>query len=158
MRILPASLVVVILSQDTTAFATIGTVDAVSTPGNHSYTYTDRALAPGAYYYRLQMEDQSGKSTYSPIRSVTIGAGGIGGFVLYPNPAKDVLYCQVGATVAGNYLLQLTDSKGNVLQTRQASLPAGQTTVSFDIADLSSGVYFITISDGGGKQTAQFLK
>jgi hypothetical protein len=145
-------------SQDTTAFATVGTVDAVSTPGNHSYAYTDKALAPGVYYYRLRMEDQRGRYTYSPIRSVTIGGGGIAGFVLYPNPAKDMLYCQVGAAVGGKYVLQLTDVQGKVLQTQEVSLSEGVTTLSFNVSGLAAGVYFITVSDGGSKQTAQFLK
>jgi hypothetical protein len=145
-------------SSDSTSFAVVGSVDAAGTSsGSHSYGYTDRGLAPGAYYYRLQMEDQDGHYTYSPVRSVTIG-GVMGNFALYPNPAKDVLYCQVPVTVTGKYVAQLTDRDGSVLQTQQVSLSPGMTTLSFDVSGLAAGVYFITVSDGSHKQTGSFLK
>ena len=145
-------------SSDSTSFAVLGSVAAAGTStGSHSYGYTDKGLAPGAYYYRLQMEDQSGRFTYSPVRSVTI-AGVMGNFTLYPNPAKDVLYCQVPVTVAGKYVAQLTDRDGSVLQMQQVSLLPGMTTLSFDVSGLAAGVYFITVSDGSHKQTGSFLK
>ncbi|HET6252503.1 MAG TPA: T9SS type A sorting domain-containing protein [Puia sp.] len=171
-------------STDTASFAVVGSVDAAGASGagggsgasgsggtgggsgagggtgggSHSYGYTDKDLAPGSYYYRLQMEDHSGKYTYSPIRSVTIGAPALGGFVLYPNPAKDVLYCEVPVTVGGRYIVQLTDRDGGVLQTQQVSLSPGMTTLSFDVSGLAAGVYFITVSAGSHKQTGSFMK
>ena len=145
-------------STDSTSFAVVGSVAAAGTgSGSHSYDYTDRGLAPGVYYYRLQMEDQNGHYTYSPIKSVTIG-GVMGNFTLYPNPVKDVLYCQVPVTVAGRYSAQLTDRDGNVLQTQQVSLSSGMTTLSFDVSGLAAGIYFITVSDGSHKQSGSFVK
>jgi hypothetical protein len=141
---------------DTNAFATVGSVNATSASGTNNYSFIDKGLAPGAYNFRLQIQDRSGQFTYSPVLSVTIG--GDGSFVLYPNPAKDILFCQIPADAAGKYTIQLTDRDGNVLQTQQVSLLPDVTTVSFNVAGLAAGVYFISFSNGSRKQTGEFLK
>ena len=145
-------------SPDTSAFTTIGSVAAQNTAGTNSYGYTDKGLAPGNYFYRLKMQDITGNYTYSPIVEVPIGATGVDNFVLYPNPAKDLVYCQVQAAVAENCTLQLTDSRGNILQTQAVSLSPGMTTVSFNIAALAAGNYFIVSVTGGQKVVRQFVK
>ena len=145
-------------SPDTSAFATVGSVAAQNTAGNNSYGYTDKGLVPGNYFYRLKMQDIAGNYTYSPIVEIPIGATGVGSFVLYPNPAKDLVYCQVQTTMTENCILQLTDSRGNILQTQAVSLSPGQTTLSFNISALASGSYFIVTVVNGQKTVQEFLK
>ncbi|HTR28220.1 MAG TPA: T9SS type A sorting domain-containing protein, partial [Puia sp.] len=155
-------------SSDTSSFAVVGSVDAVGAAGGagstvtgsgstHSYGYTDKDLAPGTYYYRLKMEDINGQFTYSPIKSVNIGSP-TGNFVVYPNPVKDRLYCQIPVTAAGKYTAQITDRDGNVLQTQEASLNTGVATLTFDVSGLVAGVYFVSVSNAGQRQTASFMK
>jgi hypothetical protein len=60
--------------------------------------------------------------------------------------------------VAENCILQMTDSRGNILQTQAVSLSPGMTTVSFNIAALAAGNYFIVSVTGGQKVVRQFVK
>lgn len=145
-------------SPDTTAFATFGSVAAQNTAGTNSYGYTDKGLAPGTYFYRLKMQDITGNYTYSPIVEIPIGSMGVGSILLYPNPAKDLVYCQLQANVAENCILQLTDRQGNILQTQATSLNPGETTLSFNIATLPAGSYFIIAAVNGQKVVEEFMK
>jgi hypothetical protein len=81
-----------------------------------------------------------------------------GSFVLYPNPAKDIVFVQLEADAAENITLQLTDRQGNLLQTQSASLSPGVSTLSFNISSLPSGSYFIFATADSHKLVGQFIK
>ena len=140
--------------QDSSAFATVGTVAAQSTPGTNPYTFTDDGLAAGTWLYRLQMEDQDGSLTYSNIISLTVGASGAA-VVLYPNPVGDLLSVQLTTVAAVTATVQLTDMRGQVLQQQEVELNAGATTLSFKTAALSAGGYLIVVRGGDGSKTVR---
>ncbi len=68
---------------------------------------------------------------------------------IYPNPAKEVLYIN---NLASNATATITDVTGKQLM----SLSLVENSVS--IANLSKGIYFISIKDADGLHTAKFVK
>jgi len=89
---------------------------------------------------------------------VTLTHSGIGGYSVFPNPAKDLVYIQLEAEANEKWSLQLTNRQGALLQTREVSLSQGINTFSFDISSLPAGSYFITGASGQKKVTTQFIK
>jgi hypothetical protein len=76
------------VSSDGAHFTDAGSVpsDPVNSQSSYSYNYTIPASASGKLYFQLKMVDDNGAGTYSPIRVIDLGAGGIAGFSIYPNP------------------------------------------------------------------------
>lgn len=89
------------------------------------------------------------------------GAGEPGGALsgialepLWPNPAVDVLRLQFSSAATGLRLrISLIDAGGRVLRTQNLEAQAGLNTALLPVADLPSGAYFLTLSDGRGAQT-----
>ena len=69
---------------------------------------------------------------------------------VYPNPATDQLNVAFDATSASS--VQLTDLTGKVVDVQTANV--GANTISFDVANVNAGVYFVNISNAAGN-TAQ---
>ena len=60
-----------------------------------------------------------------------------------PNPFSDELTVNIGKISSKNYTLLLTDVLGKVIVQRSDNNPTQQ----FNLAELSSGVYYLTIVD-----------
>jgi len=138
------------------AFAPIGSVAALSASGTNHYSYLDKGVSPGVYFYRLKMQDRDGQSTYSPV--VAISSNSLTSqVILYPNPVTDRLFVQVAATGPEKMVLQLADMQGRVLQQQEVQLDRGVTAFSLNTASLGAGNYLL-ISAGERKVIGQFMK
>ena len=69
---------------------------------------------------------------------------------VYPNPATDQLNVVFDATSASS--VQLSDLTGKVVDVQTSKV--GANTISFDVANVNAGVYFLNISNAAGN-TAQ---
>lgn len=122
-------------------FADLGQVPGQGTTAQaHSYTYTDRRLAPGTYY-RLRQVDNTGHVTYSPVRtlaSLDEPEALAPGLQLYPQPAAaGGLVTVSGAQYA---TVQLRSGQGQLL----ADVPAGADgTARLPLAGLAAGLYLV---------------
>lgn len=114
--------------------------------------------AAGAGAVRYTYTDASNCSAYREIASnvVICSSRGIAGtgkeFVVYPNPAKNVIYLNL-ETLTNNGRVVITDLYGK--QVKQQSLSLGNNTV--DVSKLSRGVYMISVITQDGKQTQKIL-
>jgi hypothetical protein len=125
-------------SRDGVSFAVLGQVAAAgNSAAAHRYAYLDASAPAGILYYRLRQVDQDGTSTYSPVRSVTLGGAGL---TLFPNPTRGAARLSGATPIA---LVQVLDVLGRVVLTASAdatgaaqlNLPAG----------LASGVYLVRV-------------
>ncbi|MEO4007014.1 T9SS type A sorting domain-containing protein [Flavobacterium sp. CAU 1735] len=75
-------------------------------------------------------------------------------FSVFPNPAQDVLNIAAknGMEIK---VVQITDLNGRIVKT--ATAPA-QTATQINIADLTTGVYFVSVRTNEGTATSKFLK
>lgn len=72
----------------TSHFSDIAFVKGNGTSGKvHMYSFIDKNLQPGSYFYRLRQVDFSGKNHFSNVQSITVSKP-VSNFVLenYPNP------------------------------------------------------------------------
>ena len=108
------------------------------------YSFTDEAVEPGTYHYRLKQIDFDGSFEYSKIVEVTIRAPKE--FSLsqnYPNPFNPVSSIQYVISSTQFVTLKVYDVLGNeVAVLVNEEKPAGDYTIEFDAKGLTSGVYF----------------
>jgi hypothetical protein len=125
-------------------------IATIAAAGNSSvrknYSYTDEAIGShGTYFYRLRLSDLDGPSKYSRIVSVRIDCNNSGGYLIYPNPVKDLITIQTplagGATVVTVY-----NSAGQRMA--ESTLKPG-TVKTIPAAGWNKGLYLVIIRENG---------
>jgi len=145
-------------SENTNTWTEIGRLDAA---GNSSqdihYELSDHEPLEDAYY-RLKTVDLDGSVNYSRTIHVKRSANGFKNGRLYPNPTEDILNIEYYGKNQGNILIVITDLVGKVVAVHSTTVNVGENTFEISTTDLSSGVYFLTIRDGGVLMTKRFAK
>lgn len=79
-------------------------------------------------------------------------------FTVYPNPANDQLTVRFSYNQASATTVKIMDISGQVVQTINLGQAEGEKQLSLDLTDLSTGVYFVELSNAQGTQTKKFVK
>jgi hypothetical protein len=134
-------------------------IDKVAAAGTSNvpltYNYTD--VLPGmlqnaaTVFYRLQAVDTDGQPSNSQIVAVDLK------LLVFPNPVKDVLQVQANG-ITGQASLNITDANGRQVYTRDILLEQGSNSIPINISQLSSGMYYIRLSNDKDVFTKQFAK
>jgi hypothetical protein len=127
-------------SADNQGFKTFENVKAVGeseTP--HYYSVNDNNPAGGENYYRLKEVDKDNKFYYSPVVSVKFDEPQ--DLEIYPNPAND--YANIHSQRYPIREVNVYDVTGKLI--KNIPLTVDQNTVRLNTADLSKGVYFISV-------------
>jgi len=76
-------------------------------------------------------------------------------FTLYPNPASDVILINFSLLSAANTEIVITDLQGKVVKTlvNNTNLSAGIYQSEYNISDIKSGLYLLSINSSKGKIT-----
>ena len=129
-------------------FATIGFVKGEGTATNQKeYSYTDRNLVDGNYFYRLKQIDYNGSYEYS--NAIEVDVRLLDKFTLeqnYPNPFNPTTTIGYVLQEKSNTKLTLLNAIGEeiaVLVNKEQD--KGYHKVEFNAANLASGVYFYRI-------------
>ena len=118
----------------------------VTATGASSYQYTDplnQFYSFPKYYYRLEIVDIDGKTSYSDIRSIDLNAEN-DALKLAPNPGHDIVY------VSSKNIQKITvlDASGRIVLTKEVP---GLNTTKIDVSGFSSGLYLVNVVDNKGK-------
>jgi ELWxxDGT repeat protein len=141
-------------------FQSIGTVPAAGNSTKQlNYLFKDAdALQSGAgkIYYRLQIRDNDGKTSYSKIAVLNILSNG-NILALYPNPVKEQLYV-VTNTAVNAATVRITNASGKLVLVQQfENIQAGDKN-KVNVAALAKGVYYLEFITINGKQSMMFIK
>ena len=122
-----------------------------TTAAPNEYSFSNKALVPGQFSYRLKQIDLNGKFKYSPEINVTINPiPAI--FSLgqnYPNPFNPTTTISYQIPTNGYVAIKVFDVIGREITTLVNEYkPAGSYTIQFDAFHLSSGTYFYTFQSG----------
>jgi hypothetical protein len=79
------------------------------------------------------------------------------GFSLYPNPANNMFYAMISSEVDASAGLSVVDVSGKVVVSKTLSLQKGAHAIPVDVASLTPGLYFVTYSLNGKKQTQKLV-
>lgn len=132
-------------------YSTIGFVEGSGTSTNiKSYSYTDANLQAGKYTYRLRQIDFDGTSAYS--KEVEVDVAQISSYALeqnFPNPFNPETVIRFALPVAGNVDITVYNSLGQKVMTLlNGQREAGYHQVTFNAANLPSGLYFYKVESG----------
>lgn len=138
----------------------IGFVDGVGeSTTTRNYSYSDKGLAPGLYYYRLNQKDFDGGSKISSVVTATIGGRGIVSLHQnYPNPVRKSTTIRFDLPTTQKIRLSVIDLSGKevkVLADKKAE--SGTHLVTLDASLLSRQTYIIRLQTESGILTKKFL-
>ncbi len=77
---------------------------------------------------------------------------------IYPVPVKDVVNISAVSMVSSNANVTITNVLGEVVYNETKNLTAGVNKISISMAAQSSGVYFVTVKNGGNVSVQKFVK
>lgn len=126
-----------------------------------SYSFADASIAENVtVFYRLKLIDNDGASTWSKI--VTVAATNANTTKVqsvYPNPTNGVLNINFSQLSETSFNVQVIDAFGKVYQQINSEDMNGSSTVSFDLTDLNTGIYFVKVStENGQSDLTKFTK
>ncbi len=148
---------VIEVSHDGLTFTPLDSVNAKSTMGSNTYSFTDVSIKSGVTYYRLKMIDRDGKFTYSNVVSLRLNQSiSIG---ISSNPVSNIANLSFTASVAGKYTIQIVDMAGKVIHQIGANVVVGSNKLTFDTHGYSKGEYILTLANSEGmKASIKFIK
>jgi hypothetical protein len=136
-------------SADGRTFTTIGRVQGNGTTSiRQDYQFTDAAPLAGYNYYRLAQVDLDGRTTYSPVRSLSFNEQALV-MQLSPNPAKNTLHISLPQAASGQDVIELYNLSGRKVMVQSVS--AGTIRVDTDISMLAPGMYIVRYGDSSVK-------
>ncbi|HMQ69587.1 MAG TPA: T9SS type A sorting domain-containing protein [Ignavibacteria bacterium] len=116
-----------------------------------NYQFTDRNVTSGTYNYRLKQIDFNGNFEYFNLSDEII-VGVPNNFSLsqnYPNPFNPTTKIDFQLPSDGNVKITVYDNSGKLVsELVNGYKTAGYHTVTFDAANISSGVYFYKLESG----------
>jgi hypothetical protein len=147
----------VLRSKDGINFDEVGKVTAAGFAS--TYTLTDAQPGAGISYYKLRMVDKNGSFRYSSVVKVNLSVKQMDVHV-YPTIVSDVLNYAVENPKATKLSVMVTDLTGKRVNNTVESFGTGTTQKSINVANLASGVYFLTVQEEGSgfKKSVLFKK
>jgi photosystem II stability/assembly factor-like uncharacterized protein len=130
---------------------TIGFVQGRGTTTlSQAYSFIDKNITPGEYYYRLKQIDYNGTFQYSDIVNISVAPQF--SFKLdqnYPNPFNPATRINFSLKEKGPVLLKIYDALGSEVATLvNEEKPAGDYNIYFNGEKFASGTYFYILNAG----------
>lgn len=138
-------------SPNGTQFSPIGYKQVNSTEtgtvSEYQYQYNLSASDAGTIYFRIKKTTPDGKVSYSIIKRVNLDAGATVGIQTYPNPVVNSLTLVFDENQTGNFMLELINITGQVIQKKSITLNANN-LINLDLnSHPSKGMYFLRAKD-----------
>lgn len=133
-------------STDGISFTSFSTIQAPpNTRGvwNHNYSFTEANTTMP--YFRLRMNSQNGKETFSPI--VNLSSRGFTVNRVWPNPVKDLLYAESSFASSGIVEYRIFNMSNKLLAKADISVRAGVNSFMIPVQHLSPDIYQLIIQD-----------
>lgn len=122
-----------------------------------NYDFLDLVAPTGLSYYRLHQTDVDGQVHYAGVVSLLRGSATFGIEYVTPVPASDRV--NLGFVVATDTDVELTvyAVTGQLVHQQKLQATNGLNNMDLDIANFSSGVYFVTLNDGQQMATTKLV-
>jgi hypothetical protein len=139
-------------------FSTIAFVKGQgTTTQKNEYSFADKNIDEGKYFYRLKQIDFGGKYEYSQV--VEINWSPFTTYKLeqnYPNPFNPVTLIQYSLPKAGKVRGEVFDILGRYIKTWEVDRNTGTFAFEFNGSDFPSGIYFYSLTAKPYDNTPEF--
>ena len=141
-------------------FVTVGSVKGHGTTTSpNQYSFVDKLIDRGKYFYRLKQIDYGGKYEYS--QTVEINWSPFTTYKLeqnYPNPFNPTTTIGFGIPEKGSVRLSILNILGEEIKILlNEEKEAGYHSIDFNASDLPSGVYFYQLKAGSFIETKKMI-
>ncbi len=137
------------------SFTDIASLAATGSQSRQTYSYTDAAvLNNSVVYYRIAAIDMDGRKTYSNIVAVPLQTAQ--GIKLQPNPVSTQLNISFGASMAGNYSLQIVNTAGALMYQQEIAAAANSTIAINRPSNITPGLYLVKLIRSNDNLTNAF--
>jgi len=132
-------------SKDGVSFENIGSHAAQgNTTVTTHYTFDDENPFEGPNYYRLELVDADGETTYSSTILLVIASDGLG-YNFYPNPTNDVVFYQYEAKQKENLRIEVLDVLGKQIISKDVISVLGTNNIPVDLTTFPAGTYMVRV-------------
>ena len=147
-------------SSEGTEFYSVGFVNGYgTTTKQQNYSYSDKNVEDGKYWYRLKQVDYNGSYEYSGV--VELEFRTFDSYLLeqnYPNPFNPTTTIGFGVQEKSNVKITILNGIGEeVAVVLNKEIEAGYHAVEFNSSNLPSGVYFYQLKTGSFVETKKML-
>lgn len=122
-----------------------------------NYSYQDRINLDGSVYYKLKQVDIDGKFSFSNIVRLS-SSDNNASFKVYPNPIENNFTVSFSAPKTGEATLLIRSTNGQTVYRKSISVIKGANSVSITGQQLSSGMYYITVTNDEINYNAKLQK
>ncbi len=147
-------------SLDGINFTEIGRVDGNGTTiVMHNYQFLDKDASSGTTIYRITQHDYNGQTTSTNTISLTRGEATFG--IQSINPVPAVSTVNVVATFVKHTTrveVNIYNVAGKLMDTQLVDGTEGINTITFNVANYTSGMYLVKITDGTNVAVNKFVK
>ena len=128
-----------------------------STP--KTYSYSDKGLTSGKYFYRLEQTDLDGKTSLSNTVSATITKNlAFNLSQSYPNPSRGSSVISYTIPQSTRVRIVMYDANGKIMKVvEDAQRAAGSYTISVDQTRMTSGIYIYKMEAGAYTATKKMV-
>jgi hypothetical protein len=124
----------------------------------NTYQYVDRNPANGLNYYRLQVNNTTGKY-YSSVILIKYAGQPVVVKKLFPVPASKFIYLDIVSPARQTLSIDILNSSGIRVKTKSFTPGNSESIIPIAINELPSGTYFMRIHSAGGESIIQqFVK
>lgn len=129
-----------------------------TTTEEQKYSFIDKNVPAGKYYYRLKQIDFNGRFEYSDIIEVIVAPEDFALLQNYPNPFNPVTNISFVISHQSLVSLKVYDVLGNEVSTLVNEVkPAGKYEVVFNAEELASGIYYYQLQAGTFCETKKMM-
>jgi len=125
---------------------------------NDAYSFKDYKIENGTYYYRLREISESGFVAVSRIISLEVNMIEVekADFVIYPNPAKDIVNLNFNQEVNWTRI-NVWSATGVLVKTIAKSEDNATQELTVNISDLPMGAYYLEVIDNKEETTRKLI-
>lgn len=145
-------------SLDGSSYTALTNIAAKNTDGTNIYTFAQDNLPAGARYYRIRRVDKN--RSYSLSRFLKIQVGGvISKLALNTNPiTRNRIDYTVHVTQNQAVVIRVVDMSGRILALQNKNLSAGTNSISTELPNIKTGMYYLQVRMANETITKKFIK
>jgi len=120
--------------------------------------------SPGLYNLKLRINatncEFETSTTFTVMQETTVGIAtteSASGFIIYPNPARDMLNIQLNRKM-GFTILTVYDASGRMVHNEKLGNAEGQQALQLPLSELNPGIYQIILEGNNSRSSAKFTK
>jgi hypothetical protein len=142
-------------------FINVHDISAGNSAGTNLYADSDNIqnITADTIYYRLQIVDKDGSSTYSNTVTVPVALSAstnASGLKVYPNPVKDQLFILFSQNT-GKAEFRIIDITGKILYNNTVNSSMSN-SITINVSSLSKGMYYVLMLTDNNIQRTKFIK